>query len=176
MGPAHTDSSIRPRIEQVNIIYCAQKKGYFVDGHEKATTIAYLVNFIPRYFDFERRPFEWVQLTQSQALDLEKNKQTVKNAGFSYTDEYGNQMVEYHVDGMVLVKNEERWLADDSIVNRSAANVNLNNFGGNLSIRFPTGEKPLIIIGYDKSIFKQYSLSKKKLSVTRWPAQPISEE
>ncbi len=48
-------------------------------------------------------------------------------------------MVEYHVDSMVLEENEERWLADDSIVNRSAANVNLNNFGGNLSIRFPMG-------------------------------------
>ena len=48
-------------------------------------------------------------------------------------------MVEYHVDNMVLEENEERWLADDSIVNRSAANVNLNNFGGNLSIRFPMG-------------------------------------
>jgi hypothetical protein len=70
-------------------------------------------------------------------------------------------MVEYHVDNMVLEENEERWLADDSIVNRSAANVNLNNFGGNLSIRFPMGEKPLIIIGHDESIFKQYSSSKK---------------
>ena len=65
------------------------------------------------------------------------------------------------VSSMVLEENEERWLADDSIVNRSVANVNLNNFGGNLSVRFPTGEKPLIIIGHDESIFKQYSLSKK---------------
>jgi len=49
---------------------------------------------------------------QSQALDIEKKKQIVKKSGFSYTDEYGNQMVEYH--DMVLEENEEQWLADDS--------------------------------------------------------------
>jgi hypothetical protein len=84
-------------------------------------------------------------------------------------------MVEYHVDDMVLEENEKQWLADGTIVNRSAANVNLNYFGGNLSIRFTAGEKPLIIIGHDKSIFKQYSLSKKKLGFTGWPARPISK-
>ena len=97
----------------------------------------------------------------SASIRPRKEQANSKNTGFSFTDEYGNQMVEYHVVGMVLEENEERWLADDSIVNRSAANVNLNNFGGNLSIRFPMGEKPLIIIGHDESIFKQYSFSKK---------------
>jgi hypothetical protein len=60
-------------------------------------------------------------------------------------------------------------------VNRSATNVNLNNFKGNLSVRFPAGEKPLIIIGHNESIFKQYSLLQKKVGLTRRPAHPISE-
>ena len=81
-------------------------------------------------------------------------------------DEHGNKMVEYHMDNLVLEENEERWLADDSIVNRSAAKVNVNNFGGNLSVRFPADEKPRNIIGHDKSFFKLYLLSK-KLGFTR---------
>jgi hypothetical protein len=83
-------------------------------------------------------------------------------------------MVEYHVDKMVLQENEEQWLADGTIVDRSAENVNLNNFRGNLSIRFPAGEKPVIIIGHEKSVIKQYS-SSKKLGFTGWPACPISK-
>jgi hypothetical protein len=44
-------------LRRLGFNYCAQKKNYFVDGHEKAATIAYRVKFIPRYFDYERRTF-----------------------------------------------------------------------------------------------------------------------
>jgi hypothetical protein len=33
--------------------------------------------------------------------------------------------------------------------------------GGNLSVRFPTGYKPLIAFGHDVSIFKQFLISSK---------------
>jgi hypothetical protein len=41
-----------------------------------------------------------------------------------------------------------------------------NGLGGNLSVHFPSHVKPLIIVGHDKCIFKQYCLSKKTLGVT----------
>ena len=34
-------------------------------------------------------------------------------------------------------------------------------FGGNLSVRKPPDQKPLIIFGQDECIFKQYTFSKK---------------
>ena len=34
-------------------------------------------------------------------------------------------------------------------------------FGGNISVRFPRGEKPLIIFCHDECIFKQYALTQK---------------
>jgi hypothetical protein len=36
-----------------------------------------------------------------------------------------------------------------------------NGLGRNLSVHFPSYVKPLIIIGHDECIFKQYCLSKK---------------
>jgi hypothetical protein len=50
-------------------------------------------------------------------------------------------MVEFHVDD---------FKRDEEIV-----------FGGKLSIHFPRSMKPLIIIGHDECIVKQYCVSKK---------------
>ena len=36
-----------------------------------------------------------------------------------------------------------------------------SELGGNLSVRFPQGEKPLICFGHDESIYKQFLLTKK---------------
>ncbi len=79
-------------------------------------------------------------------------------------------MVEYHVDNMVLEENEEQLLPDGTTVNKSAANVNLNNFRGNLSVRFPAGEKPLVIIGDDKTISSSIHCQ-----INKWQVHPISE-
>ncbi len=57
---------------QLGFLYCTQKKGYFVDRHEKPATVAYRAAFISRYFEYERRTYRWVQLPKSQAFDLKK--------------------------------------------------------------------------------------------------------
>jgi hypothetical protein len=122
--------------------YCTQKKGYFVDGHEKPATVAYRANFISRYFEYERRTHRWVQLPESQALDLQERKMVLKNTGFRYKDALDNEWVEFHVDD--FNQSEE-----------------IHELGGRLSVRFPTNVKPLIILGHDECIFKQYCLAKK---------------
>ena len=38
-------------LRQLGFQYCTQKKGYFVDGHEKPATVAYQDAFISRYFE-----------------------------------------------------------------------------------------------------------------------------
>jgi hypothetical protein len=35
------------------------------------------------------------------------------------------------------------------------------DFGGNLSVRFPAGCKPLVSFGHDESIYKQFLITKK---------------
>jgi hypothetical protein len=54
-------------LRQLGFLYCSQKKGYFVDRHEKPTTVAYRVAFISHYFEYERRTHRWIQLPESQA-------------------------------------------------------------------------------------------------------------
>ncbi len=51
-------------------------------------------------------------------------------------------MIEFHVDEFKQIDDANGLL------------------GGNLSIRFPSYAKPLIIIGHDECILKQYCLSK----------------
>jgi hypothetical protein len=69
-----------------------------VDGHEKPATVAYRDAFISHYFEYERRTHRWVQLSASQANDLQEKGMIMKTTGFSYVDSLGNQMVEFHVD------------------------------------------------------------------------------
>jgi hypothetical protein len=123
-----------------------------VDGHEKPTTVAYRADFISHYFEYERRTHRWVQLLTSQAFDLQEKGEIVKNTGFSFVDSLGNQTVEFHINDFKQMDDANGLL------------------GGNLSVHFPSQVKPLIIIGHDECISKQYCLSKKTLGVTLWNA------
>jgi len=90
--------------------------------------------------------FRWVQITLEQTKELEEQGEIVKGSGYHYIDPLTNSnMVEFHVDmSEALLK-----LGD------------VGEFGGNLSVRFPAGCKPLIVFGHDESIFKQFFISKK---------------
>jgi len=55
-------------------------------------------------------------------------------------------MVEYHVDACKVFSEKMKQETE---------------FGGNLSVRFPHNNKPLIVFGHDECIFKQYALTKK---------------
>ena len=89
--------------------------------------------------------FRWIQITKEQADESTKNNSVPRNSGYEYTNEKGVKMVEYHVDSCTLFQ------------------YNLNEmaiYGGNLRVRNPKHEKPLIIFGYNECIFKQYLLTK----------------
>jgi hypothetical protein len=55
-------------------------------------------------------------------------------------------MVEFHVD------------ASDKLL---LLGNGTGDFGGDLSVRFPTGCKPLLSFGHDESIYKQFLITKK---------------
>jgi hypothetical protein len=119
----------------LGFLYCTLKKSYSVDGHKKPATVAYRAAFISCYFKYERR------IPTSKAFDLQEKGEIVINTGFSVVGSLGNQMVEVYVDGFKQMDGA-------------------NGLGGNLSMRFLSHVKPLIIIGHDECIFKQYCLLK----------------
>jgi len=53
--------------------YCENKRNYYTDGHEREDVIKDRNSrFLVKYFKNERRTYRWVQLTNEQAIDLEK--------------------------------------------------------------------------------------------------------
>ena len=122
--------------------YELRRKGYYVDGHEKPATIAYRKAFCERYLMYESRMHRWAQVSEEVAKKLEEEGDIAVGSGYYYTDTVTKEkMVEFHVD------------ASDKLL--LLGNID-GDFGGNLSVRFPPGCKPLVSFGHDESIYKQF--------------------
>ncbi len=81
------------------------------------------------------------------AKDLEEVGEIALGSGHYYIDQDTQEkMLEFHVD------------ASDKLL--LLGNIS-GDFGGNLSVRFLTGCKPLIAFGHNESIFKQFLISLK---------------
>ena len=52
--------------------YGVRQKGFYVDGHETAATVAYRWAFCERYLMYELRMFRWVQIKEEDAQCLEE--------------------------------------------------------------------------------------------------------
>jgi hypothetical protein len=122
--------------------YEPRRKGYYVDGHEKPATVQYRWSFCKRYLNYEQRMHRWVQVPETEAKELEQKGEIAAGSGYKYTRDDGLAMVEYHCDSIKTLK--EGWIS--------------TSFGGNLSVRFPENHKPLIILGHDECIFKQFTM------------------
>jgi len=136
-------------LKQLGFTYSKNEKTYYTDGHEKAENVRYRLKFIKRYFEHELRCFRWVQLTEAQAEALEELEKNPLKKGFghSYDDDDGQRMRELHVD------------CHDALLDYISPETAL--FGGNLSVRFPSGMRPLIIVGQDEMITYQFLFSAK---------------
>jgi hypothetical protein len=124
--------------------YEPRRKGYYVDGHEKVETVTYRNKYIHRYLQSERRMFRWIQVTADKSEELESGGLVTKNSGYKYTTNDGTVMVEYHVDSCKEFQEK---------CDRETC------FGGYLSVRLGT-DRPLLSLGHDEAIFKQYTLTK----------------
>jgi hypothetical protein len=132
---------------QLGFRYETRRKGYYVDGHERKATVQYQWDFCERYLLLERQMFRWIQIPLEEAERLQELGKVVKGSGFKYTDERtGKEMVEYHVD--TCKEFMER-------MNETS------EFGGNLSVRFNTEKRPLVVFGQDECIVKQYLFTQK---------------
>ena len=134
-------------LEALGFKYSTRRKTYYVDGHERPDNVEYRLEYIRRYLSNERRCFRWLQLPIVEVEKLEKDdKFFCRTCGYEYKDESNNTYFEFHVD------------AHESFQDK----CNHLPFGGNLSIRKNKDEKPLIFIGQDESIFKQFTLTSKQ--------------
>ena len=88
---------------------------YFVDGHEKATTLEYRPAYTKRYLDFEVQAHRWIQFSINESKKLEVQGCVAKDTGYQHYSSSGVDMVEYHVDNVGKMPDVQ--------------------YGGNLSVR-----------------------------------------
>ena len=93
---------------------------------------------------YEQRMHCWVQVLATEAKEPKKKGEIPKGSGYKYTNSEGVAMVEFHCD---------------MLPERGAIN---NNLGGNLSVCFPIGQKPLVMFGHKECIFNQCTMTGKQ--------------
>ena len=80
----------------VGFRYQNRAKQYFVDGHEKATTLEYRPAYTKRYLDLEVQAHRWIQFSIDESKILEAQDYVAKETGYHYSTS-SVDMGEYHV-------------------------------------------------------------------------------
>ncbi len=134
-------------LKLLGFTYEAQRKGYYVDGHEKPATVTYHKDFVKKYLSEEVQMFRWIHIEQGEAEKLEKEGVIPKDTGFCYNHPVmDHSMVEYHVDTCEL---RQRKMNEENV------------FGGCPSVRRDRTKK-MMKKRHNEAIMKQFLLTKKK--------------
>ena len=146
--------------------YVARKKSYYTDNHEKHENVIYRLKFITQYIAFEYRTHRWVHFTEQQLNELLDTNaiQVSRETAYKSQVDDGSYLYEFHVD-------DDEYFHD--MVNRDPE---IYPYGGHLSLRKPPGTKPLIILGQDESIFKQFQMTKKAWSGPGGSTAPVPKD
>ena len=121
-------------------------RSYYTDGHEREEQKKHRVAYAKKIQANEIRKYRWVQLTQSQRDELESDPEDpLKKQPTRAGQRNGEDVFEYHV-------MQHPKLCDYI----SAANK--EQHGGDLSIDIG-GQRPIIEVGQDESIFAQLLFS-----------------
>jgi hypothetical protein len=128
----------------VAIRYKKCEKHYFVDGLERPETIAYRRPiFTNKYLSFELRTHRWIQITKEDSKLLESNGDIAGNCGFSL-------MMELRWLSTIV------WIQEASTSFKTRSKIDELPFGGNLSVRKDSESRPVMFIGKDEAIYKQF--------------------
>jgi len=137
-GLTHIDPTTVGRwMRKLGFVYEPRKKGYYVDGHEKPATVLYRKKFVTRYLQYERQAHRWIQISLHDTQQLEEQCILAKNSGYRYTDDEGNEMVEFHIDTCHVFEEKAN---------------NETEFGGWLSVRRRCA------LDFDKNFIKATSI------------------
>ena len=106
--------------------------------------VRYWKIFIDKYFKYEKNTYRWIHLSESDAINLEKKQeqQLLENTYFEFEDKNGNKMREYHVNTHPAFRDKTKYKKK-------------------LSIRQNPSTRPMMMVGQDESVFKQYSFDHK---------------
>ena len=74
--------------------YEARKKCYYVDGHEKPSTIESRWKFVERYLQAELKMHRWIQISKEDAKGLKEDGKVAMSSGYCY----------YNVDNKLMVE------------------------------------------------------------------------
>jgi hypothetical protein len=121
--------------------HCEQRKGYYVDGHERSDVKESRKIFCEIYLmDIEPRCLRWIHVSQRE-LETTHN---VLHAefGYRYLNDTGEVYVEFHIDYVASQNNEDV----DLLLDRDPK----------MSVRAPVNSKPVEIFGQDESVFSQF--------------------
>ena len=117
--------------------YCDKLKNYFCDRHEDESNVKYRKEFIEDYLKHEKRTYRWVHIEEHVAIELEKKKEILEDIGVKF-EKNNKQFREYHVDTHPMF----------ALLPKKT------------SFQVQPTTRPLMIIGQDESVFKQYLFSK----------------
>ena len=95
-------------------------------------------HFIERYYKYEIRTYRWISISMEERNEMIQLGKIEGDLGYKYKQN-GVIMYEYHVDDHRDFQEKCNHLP----------------YGGNLSVRKPSNQKPLMILGQDEAIFKQ---------------------
>jgi len=138
-----SDSTIWRWMKYLGFNFCERRKNYYCDKHEDEMNVQYREKFIKEYFKYEQNKYRWVHLSEDEAIKLEEMKEDklLENTFIEY-EENNENMREYHVDTHPIFMSDQ--------------------YEKNISTRRdPALTRPLMMIGQDETVFKQYSFSRK---------------
>lgn len=141
-------STVTKWLQRLGYSYHAASKSYYVDGHERSDVVAARISFCDWYSSLELRCYRWVQLTKEQLDKLIERKELLAEEAAHVYDCSGAQMFEFHVDCSDLLS---QFVSNET-----------KDRGGNLSVRFPTGKKPVLISGQDECVVHQYARGRRQ--------------
>jgi hypothetical protein len=127
--------------------FSGRKKTYYVDGHERVDVVEARNKFCRWYLKMEVRCYRWVQLTRAQVDSLVEAGDLLFASGYQY-DVDGTEMFEFHVD-------ESKKLQD--FVGEST-----KKRGGNLSVRKPPDQDPILMSGQDEAVYHQNAMGRRQ--------------
>lgn len=134
-------STVLNWLRSLNYRYDVMKKFYFNDKHNEPSNELYRDDYAVCYLDYERQSYRWIQISKLEAKQLAEDNKILPEQGYHYFDEETQEeLVEFHVDD-----------CDSFIEHRRAV-----EFGGYLSVRHNTTKPPIIVLGQEECIYKQY--------------------
>ena len=109
----------------------------------------------------EKIMHKWIQVSVKEVKQLQEKHKFILKSGHFYTDiQTGTEMVEYHVD----------------TCDHFHTMMKYSNFGGNISVTFPADEKPIVLLGHDECIFKQFQFTNKGWVSDEWVREILPKD